>query len=326
MVDLEESIQNAKTALVETSHNAAKTSLSGGSILDEYKLWLACHGLVFGGIPTQVTKITTCGAYKNYKKLQDAYADLEKVAGSAMYGIIGFEAKKVIEEELYDYLEDATMRVADEILGEEVVEIYEALIDPSDEGKLKLIFEVDESRKGLLVIEDVVNRVRYDFGAADADIYSFPPIYNAIQLSKMVLLTGDKLNTVISDLGGIPSYEVTDQILTTEIDTIDSNHQWLKLSPPLPRADSESLEIDEVESPGMKFYYADNSSHNVFNSLFKGPIAPALEDPLRNGFTKLTGSKYTYEPCSYNPYPESEKDNKCTIIPLIPIITGLLNN
>ncbi len=329
LVDLEISIDKAKVELVKVSHKSAVSSIEGqpGKIEDHYKDWLACYGLIFGGVPHQITENITCTGYSAYKTFKDAYYQVEKLLGPAQYGIIGNHTKELLEKEISNYLEEKLMDVADEILGDEVLDIYQALSQNPSKELLKQTFSFDNTNKRLLIIDNIIERVNSDLGGKNISIESFPPTYNAVQLSKMVIIDSNRINRMIKEMGGDANFSRNEKVLTKELDTIDSNHQWLKLSPPLPRERFDYLDFDKTVSPGMKLYYnMDGTQSPVFKRLFKGPLVPSIETPNARGFESLLPREYPYKVCSGNPYPNGSGDNMCSIITLIPIFTGLIKN
>ncbi|HHJ17215.1 MAG TPA: hypothetical protein ENJ80_11010 [Gammaproteobacteria bacterium] len=149
----------------------------------------------------------------------------------------------------------------------------------------------------------------------------FPPVANAMVLSRLVLLDGEALNTLARNAGvtatgygdGEPVYRQTARagvVLIGAIRSIDGNHQWQPVAPVLPRGNTGRPErISEqtcrrfgypfgnsypgscsgdpgysLRKGGMRLWMDPELRREVFAKLFTGPLSPAICNKIGNGY------------------------------------------
>ncbi|WP_145997810.1 hypothetical protein [Vibrio sp. vnigr-6D03] len=104
------------------------------------------------------------------------------------------------------------------------------------------------------------------------DMMRFTPIRNAMQLSKLALVNNNELNDWVSEKGvtsspypdSNPLYRANGSagdILIGALRSIDGNHQWLAVAPPLPRKPKIGNELRGTEEACRRFGYPIHSQY-----------------------------------------------------------------
>ena len=139
---------------------------------------------------------------------------------------------------------------------------------------------------------------RYTLG----DLPAFAALQNSVVMAKLVLLDGAQLNamvrTQVPPKANYPYHEQAPagEVLIGAIRSIDGDHQWQKFAPQFPRSPviscqrilseeartfcskSRQFGYDAVDAErgGLKLWQDSSIRAEVFNRLFKGPLAPGL--------------------------------------------------
>jgi hypothetical protein len=196
-----------------------------------------------------------------------------------------------------------------------------------ERDKLNDQFSSNHSDKELLIIEDMSERVALEMHLKDdvLDPEQYAVLYNAVIFSKLILLDKSGIKALLTKAGiSRDLYENSEDdgfnILFNAIKTLDGNHQWLETAPPYPRANNQSDEAwpqdrhyaySNSESHGLKLFTDEESRDKVFNVIFKGVLAPGLEQPQSIRKTKLLGEDYPYVTCNTIPFPNGVEDKRC---------------
>ena len=311
--------------------------------------WLLCYGTVFGGIPYQGTQ-TLCLSKDIYEDVIGLILDFNNLSDLDRRLLIGYGGSEALEK-----MGEAEQRLKNKVKAElmekllgsldtEVKYFIDTFVKDPNATLLNTQFSIDNSNKNLLLIPSVANRIQADMHLdvkGKFDPIEFNLIYNAIVLSKLSLLSPDKLNELaivagVSDslvYNGAPLYNTSgpENILFSSIKSIDGNHQWMYQAPPYPKT------IFDNTLPVLSFGYSENDGfggfrlwtepqarEKIFLKIFKGPLAPALESPSMVGYTNIIPSDYPYRSCKSNPFPLNVDDQRCTMSWLIPILIMLL--
>lgn len=197
-----------------------------------------------------------------------------------------------------------------------------------------------------------------------AGLLDFEPVHNAVQMSRLALLDGDGLNALVTQFGiedsaypdGQPAYPAgapAGAALLGAIRSIDGNHQWQPVAPPLPRrvfgvrgknvADAEcrrfgypangyygagSCEKDDAAgaSPhvsgwlegkrGFRLWLDPVMRREVFEALFTGPLSEAVCDRLGSAAGDYPGLGCLAE--ELYPPSESSAQSVASFLPLEP--------
>lgn len=311
--DIENAIDDASLALINTSHESAKHVLLGSEslIFDEYKEWLACHGPVLGGVPSDIVENVNCNAYKLSKKLDEVLDELEDIAGP-LVSLVGAPLE-AIEKEIKNALKKESLKIAESVLGLKIDDLFDIIAHPTHAHALDRLFEENVSSKGLLNIDNMSQKVAFEIsGEYENTLYNFNPTFNAIQLSKISLLSSSEREKLASDAGfNSRAYRVNPMM---QVDNIDADHQWLKTPLPLPRDHVTRVEYrKENRFPGMRLYIGNKG---LFNTLFRGP----LNEGMHMHGDKVLPSWYKYSACKASPFPRRYKDGTCNAILMIPVM------
>lgn len=190
------------------------------------------------------------------------------------------------------------------------------------------IFQDSTSSKKLLKIGDIVERVDADMhlSGGDWDPEQFLPIRNSIVLSKLALLGPAEVNRMVHEVAGVgdtaygkPLYAATDpfNVLFAAVRSIDGSHQWQETSLPYPRRNGNidkrypeerhyGYEFDAMEGSGFRLWQACNVREKVFLEIFRGPLAPGIEEPSIHGLEEPVGLDDPIVSTADDPYPISD--------------------
>lgn len=323
---------------VKTSSLIAQDAMTGGDILRRFNDWFSCYGLIFVGMPSQVNQ----GVCYTGNKIDELLENLSKAERLALvlvphqYGPVKIykDIKKKFNDEVKHYLRE----YAEEEFGKDIFILVDALKGNVTDESINLAFtRFSGGTKGLLPIPNVSQRIKADMGIGNDSVFnkeSFNVVYNAINLSKLSLLNHNGINDLISKAGSNVYAGNWDQnILEGFLKSIDGNHQWFDLSPGYPRVEAKlelgkSLHRDFGYSKpdGFLFWRNEDLRTKVFKKVFKGPIAPGLEDPVSVGLKRILPYKFDYNTCKAIPYPNDIENHACKIIPVLPSLMMIIQN
>jgi len=204
--------------------------------------------------------------------------------------------------------------------------------------------------KHLIKIDDIVERVHSDINLdnnGQFDPYEFNALYNAIIMTKLALLGVDQLNKLITHAGvssfehyiGAQLYneEPYFNILFNSVGNIDGGFAWMGEAPRFVRSagyDDSSSVYDRTFGyseanmlDGFRLWVEPEVREKVFNKIFKGPIAPAIEYPSQIFLPELLPSYYTDRICAANQFPIDSSLQRCGSIMswLLPSLFPILN-
>ena len=287
---------------------------------DTYELlqeWINCYGTSFTD-PTTIGAQAVEGSCKISNKIKSELSFLDDVKDEADFTIISGLKSEV--KTLSNTLGDEIIS----LIGVAALEIITVKEQDVSHESLNEQFGIDESDKHLLRISDMAERVEAEMalknGALDPE--RFFVLYNAVVLSKLSLLSTDQLNLLITRAGVTSSYQYPKNsdfnILFNTIKTIDGNHQWMHQAPPYPRLEGYVDTIDHFygyennATHGLKLFESAPLRFNVFDKIFKGPLALGLENPAVINMDEILSSDYPYVSCVENPFPNGVDDHFCS--------------
>lgn len=188
----------------------------------------------------------------------------------------------------------------------------------------------------------------------------YPVIHNSIALSKLLLLPYWQVNQLVTNAGvdstaygpvlypGISWIGSPFSPLLGMARSIDGSHQWQEYSPPyardcdnLPESDDlDPMEVciqrDESYSAernygysfsdperGFRLWQDCETREKVFNRIFKGPIAPGLEQATELGFAELLPLDHPLRGTTEKPFPRSPASITIDNIPPVPDVAEL---
>ena len=315
-------IDHAIDEYIKTSSRMSQGFMEvNGDTYTQLQEWLNCYGTSFTD-PTTLGAQAVEGSCKVSNKIKSELSFLYDVKDEADFTILSGLKSEV------NTLSDALGNEIISLIGVAALEIITVKEQSVSHDSLNDQFGMDESEKHLLLISDMAERVEAEMalknGALDPE--SFSVLYNAVVLSKLSLLSTDQLNLLITRAGVASSYQYPQDgkfnILFNTIKTIDGNHQWMRQAPPYPRFDGFSDTTDHFygyennETHGLKLFESSQLRFNVFDKVFKGPLALGLETPEIINMDEILSSDYPYVSCAENPFPNGIDDHFCSAITL----------
>lgn len=290
-----------------------------GETYSQLTNWLSCYSTSFTD-PTTLGAQAVEGSCLLSNKIASELSFLDDIRDK-----IDFTTLSSLKSDVNEISNNLGLEIIN-LLGVAAIEVITVKDQSVSHDSLNEQFGMDESDKHLLLINDVAQRVEREMalnmkGELNPNMYHV--LYNAVVLSKLSLLSADQLNTLMARAGVADSYQYTQSddapfsILFNSIKTIDGNHQWLYQAPPYPR----SLGFDDTtdhfygymndDSHGFKFFESDALRFNLFDKIFKGPLALGLETPAVIHKSALLSPEYPYLSCASNPFPNGIDDKRC---------------
>ena len=213
------------------------------------------------------------------------------------------------------------------LIGVAAIEIIAVKDQDVSHDSLNEQFSMDQSEKHLLLIADIAERVEAEMllNNGQLDPERFHVLYNAVVLSKLSLLSRDQINELIARAGVASTYQYPlsqdsgFNLLFNTIKTIDGNHQWMHQAPPYPRLSGFDDTTPHFygyvndETHGLKLFESHQLRFQLFNKIFKGPLALGLETPEIINMGSILSSDYPFVSCEANPFPNGVEDQFCSV-------------
>jgi len=311
-------IDTAIDAYIMTSSRMSQEFMKvNGDSYGQLTKWIECYSSAFTD-PTTALSTATQETCKLSSKLEEKLSFLDDVKAKTDFTALSGLKAKVNE------ISSSTGSEIVSLIGVAALEIITVKEKPVSEADLNKQFGEDTSDKHLLLINDIAQRVKLEMAVdmnGELNPERFYPLYNAVVLAKLALLSPEQLNELIKRANDAGEYTYEDEqnysLLFHSIKTIDGNHQWLRQAPPYPRTEGNDdnvahlygYENDTVN--GFHLFETQKLRKDLFSKIFKGPLARGLETPESMGFTKILASDYPYVTCEKNPFPNGVEDKEC---------------
>jgi len=332
-------VGDAITAYVATSREVSKRIMAHdedkppiGAVED----WLCEYGVTFMGIPTQLVS-PGCSAINRADDLLNDVNDLrERISRkTGLFGWLLDPAQKfgeVIDEEITPKMEALAIDLSEALTGEGSVmtSIATMRFEELTEQGLNDEFAIDSSNKNLLEIPDIADRVKADMHLTDDGFFDpekFNMVYNAIVISKLLLLGPAEINRLVREGAGIENtiygqdlYPDADDfnLLFGAVRSIDGNHQWQEYGIPYPRKEGHA---DDRPKPlrqfgygfpeGFRLWQDCDVREKIFKMIFHGPLAPGIESS-ESGLGDLLVADDPNRASSTCPFPDApDSDAQC---------------
>ena len=310
---------------IVTSQDVAREMMKGsdGKPIDKVNRWLCEWAPVFAAVP-EIVSLPGCAASSFVKERLDSakegIADFRSNLGNLWgkweyFGWIvdpTFQVEELIDNELKPRFEDFVLNLAGDFLGEGslMVSLIGMLMKEHDAASLNEEFSHDSSSKGLLLIPDIADRVDAEMHLGGwlplnfFDPNKYHVAYNSVILSKLALLGKPALNRLVLVSGvdhpiyGPPLFESSTpfNILLDAIASLDGNQQWQEYGIPYPRRSGFADERPPNErqygypfdgTKGFRIWQDCEAREKVFKKIFKGPLAPGIQNPSDLGLTEI---------------------------------------
>lgn len=324
-------VEKAMTEYIKTSQVVAIEIMAHGDPKGKIDEWLCNWAPVFVGVPNVAT-MPGCSANSLAKNFTDGVNSL-RAQISADLGALGWlvdpaqKVNEIVDTAITPELERLGVQLAEDLTGHDstMVSLIRMRTTDMSSSALETEFGFDSSTKGLLEIRDVANRVDADmhlFSVGKVMYWNpslFNPVYNAVVLSKLVLLGPSELNRMLSNAGvqstiyGTSLYDDTPDfnILFDAVRSIDGNHQWQEYGIPSPRrtgyTDSKTKEERSYgysfAEGGFRLWQDCGAREKVFKRIFHGPLAPGIEAPSLVRLTEILPAGDSNIASLSNPFP-----------------------
>ncbi|QHT67394.1 hypothetical protein GXP67_12500 [Rhodocytophaga rosea] len=338
-------IKIASEEYIKASHNAGLKMLdNNGNPVDDYSRWYKCYSSVFTGVPIQGSEVG-CFVEDNLNKIKNEYNKFYDGLPTILRWLISptKEATATGYKKIEPELEKAKFHLAKLLTDKQTAEFLMVLTNPHNTTREKLneVYSKDESKKMLLIFDDVAKFVEKDLSIKDGtlNVNTFYPLSHSVVLAKLALLDPATINTIISDLSGgysspifgkevYHSNETNFSILIGAIKSIDGNHQWQAYALPYPRRNNTKSSPESFnygydyyknKSKGFKIWIDPYLREKVFGSLFQGSVLGALGERV-----ELQYPKYKFPECAQYLYPSTQ--NEEGIIKLEDVTCRMLTN
>ncbi len=286
--------------------------------LQPLKNWLVCYGPVyFSEVGTVMPDVCNIKAeLDNFtERLKDTL--LETIGDNELLNL--YYSYQQFQNELKDLATSLGKDIVKNILTDEQEQMIGWLSAQVSDASLTAAFLQQGNNTRVLKIADIAQRVRGDMHLrADGtfDPKKFAPVFNAIQLSKLALLDPTELARLEGLAGLSPNnypssyygYNGHFTVLNSWIGNLDGNHQWMPVSPKLPRQsgfDDPRTNYDRTFSleGGFMFWKEAENREKLFQKLFIGPISLGIESPDLIGASNLLPSNKNTRNCYSEPFP-----------------------
>jgi len=305
---------------IRTSQNVVKELMTpDGDATGELLHWVECWTPAFAGISDVVSQ-TSCVPIQLLRSAHDAIkAVCDKLDALGVFGDVVVPmcpVQEFIENEVENGLATS---ISAAIVGQN--SLFTSLVrlrtEGGSEAALEEEFTVDNSSKHLLFIShdglttDIAERVVADMHVVSGhfDPATFNPVYNAIQLAKLTLVGPAELNRLVTDaqitdtIYGPLLYTPTSpfNVLFGAVRSLDGNQQWQEAAIPYPRHPPNAAQLNQTHAnypygyayaggaSGLRLWQDCEVRESVFERMFKGPIAPGLEQPSLVNLTDILG-------------------------------------
>lgn len=269
----------------------------GAQVTAPLQQWAACWGPLFGmpamPLPPNLAAEACATGLSAYNEARENLTLLKNNAAFDLLGLGHLKAPLVeFEERLHERVRDgmpAAGQLINQTLGGGAAEIpgtasflavlWDKHIEPQD---LNTQFADDSSGQNLPVypaegpgaVTGLLHRDGLPPGTGNGlpAMLAFVPIANALDMSRLTLLNGAGLNAVAQGLGvtqsgypdGAPAYPADaapGAALIGAIRSIDGNHQWQPVAPPLPRAVWGGSGVNLADGECRRFGYPSGGSY-----------------------------------------------------------------
>jgi len=333
-------VEEAVDEYIKTSGKVAQELMKGedGHPRGELLHWVECWTPAFAGIHSAVAQ-SSCVPLQwlrqGYEKARQICDSLDFLGETLWVLAPPCKVQEKIEQALSEGVgTDLSAAIAgDDSLMTTLVQLQ---TEAGSENSLTERFSHDQSLRNLLTFSDIVARLRGDMhvpGEGPFDPQTFAPIFDAIQLSKLVLLGPGELNRLVTRAGiantiyGDDLYAPTTpfNILFGAVRSIDGNQQWQESSIPYPRAAGHAPERNALANhigsygyafangtAGFRLWQDCEVRDQVFRQIFRGPVATGIEDPSEYGLSEILAADDPNRSSPEHPFPRGSESADIT--------------
>lgn len=317
-------IDHAIDEYIKTSSRMSQGFMDvNGATYSQLTDWINCYGSSFTD-PTTLGAQAVEGSCDISNKVKSELSFLDDVQEQVDFTLLSGLKSEV------NGLSDTLGNEIISLIGVAALEVITVKDQDVSHDSLNEQFGMDESEKHLLLIGDMAERIEAEMALEDGklDPETFHVLYNAVVLSKLSLLSRTQINELIARAGVAATYqyprtqEPEFNLLFNSIKTIDGNHQWMHQAPPYPRLSGFDDTTPHFygyandETHGLKLFENSRLRFQLFNKIFKGPLALGLETPEVIDMSRILSSDYPYVSCVENPFPNGVDDRFCSVTTL----------
>ena len=324
-------IRRAGVTYVVANGQAMVNVMEGKNPIDPLMKWLECHTLPIAGLPSPINDAACAIDGAKSEALNSLKRILETLGKIDPVSKLLLELINKLEKKIKAIVTETVVAALEEVTGEPVKELLEIIKQPGTVQAVTRVF-TDGEAYNLRSIPDVAYRVaaemRLSTGSPYFDPDRFAPVFNAIVLSKLALLSPEQLNelakvagvqgpTVYGPTLFVPGAKSSD-VLTGALRSIDGSHQWFDQAMPFLRTWSHEhaplgrysyLQSLDTKN-GFRFWKDPQAKDRVFRRVFRGPLVAGIDAPETIGFPPVLLSNYPYRVCEAHPWPDENDPNK----------------
>jgi hypothetical protein len=300
---------------------AMTNSLDGESMMAPLTNWLKCEALVFTSFPSEILD-PACEVFDRVEQFKSLLDEVKKIDP------VSAELNRIVEDMREQVVEEAkneSLRFASSLTGIAIDEFFRAVSEDVSSDRLNQQFSKSPEDVPLLLIPRIAEHVDLDMNLDAAGTFSsreFPPIANAITLTKLSLMSPAQLNSLIGERRYSSSSKGYGNVMYRFASSIDGNHQWLPTPPPYPRADADHKIPEDEQTPVDESYgYSSDFPlwhdlrirQGTFRSIFKGPLNGGFSGGTRP-VPAIEITDYNYNPtreCTFPAYDAEAGDDGC---------------
>jgi len=348
----------AMVAYVKAATQAMVNTMKGNPAdsVEPITTWFKCYHRRIIDFPTNVPgTVSGCEFKESLRQVKDAVTrivgimDIARIAGLTVPQDILDEMvrlRDVYIDEIVDGLKAVILDEIEAILPFEMEELLRLFNEETTDADLNYFFTKTPAQdfipnavdKHLILIPDMATRVKKEMALPvptvelpdpALDPNTFPPVYNAVVMAKLAIL--DKVGfdqlAVFSGSNDHIAFNFMN-VVAEAFGSIDGNHQWMEVPPPLPRDMPEQLVVSDTYSTdrsafgeigGLGFVpWKGDMRNKMFRKLFIGPLSSGIDAPEIINMSEIVRSEYPYNPCAIYPYPDSIHDNTCSALIMAP--------
>ncbi|MBQ4835231.1 zinc dependent phospholipase C family protein [Pseudoalteromonas luteoviolacea] len=319
-------IDEANSEYVKAASQAIVNTINpNASAMEPLTYWLTCYQPQLIGVASQISGCNTMENISNIKVALSNVTTIIAEAGSLSAALGAPHLKEIeeLEQKLLDAMKEKLIeRLTKEFIGK-LPKPYQEFIElqnkPVTDALINQVFTRTAPGKSLVIIDNFAQKLRDEMAVTNGQFnpQTFTVVANAVTLTKLSLLDEQGIAQLYQHIGLPKDPNVRDNLVVDSFANIDGNHQWLDVSPPLPRGDKNYTQSSWTKYSSAHIFslWKEPVRNTLFRKLFVGPLSPALHQQ-----GAMSGS-YPYQTCYLNPFPSGVDDKTCTAVWQIPTLS-----
>lgn len=304
----ERDIELATEAYIDAASESLLATMRGGNPLQPIQDWFVCWAPVFSGIPSEILNVG-CKGVAYAREVANRIKTLAEELALQTPVVRDFVKEyTLLKERLKGELVSGSIDIADHLFGSAFTKFYTLKSEHWTDDKLTNVFSTDSSGKQLLLLPDIVLRVRKDLGTNDSDAKFdpnvFPAAIHAVTLAKLSVLDALGVDELGRHYGIVdtakeyvysheakedarraclyPDGSKFENILFRGVRSLDGNQQWRGVGLPYLRRNGQFentegnrfgyCQSSESPSDGFRLWVDPEFRSKAFSKLFPGDL------------------------------------------------------